>query len=126
MLAWSRYSALVFAIGLAIGEAVINWGHWQWWPLWVVDYGIVLWLLAAFVASRNPARAHALTSAWAFAFGVFYVALFATLERVRQGEAKFSEHSVVITLMALMMVLAAAGVATAALANKFPRRIGTT
>lgn len=126
MLAWSRYSALVFAIGLAIGEAVINWGHWQWWPLWVVDYGIVLWLLAAFVASRNPARAHALTSAWAFAFGVFYVALFATLERVRRGEAKFSEHSVVITLMALMMVLAAAGVATAALANKFPRRTGTT
>ena len=126
MLTWSRYSALVFAIGLAIGEAAINWGHWQWWPLWVVDYGIVVWLLAAFLASRNPARAHTLTTAWAFAFGVFYIALFATLERVRQGDVKFSEHSVVIMLMALMMLLAALGVATAAFANRFPRNAGTS
>jgi hypothetical protein len=28
-LQWSRYAALVFAVGLAISEAVINWGHWQ-------------------------------------------------------------------------------------------------
>ena len=123
MLAWSRYSALVFAIGLAIGEAAINWGDWQWWPLWVVDYGIVAWLLVAFFASRNPARAHALTSAWAFAFGVFYMALFVTLEQVREGEVKFSEHAVVIVLMAIMTMLAASGVATAAFANKFSRKV---
>ncbi|MCC6797509.1 MAG: hypothetical protein IT366_20515 [Candidatus Hydrogenedentes bacterium] len=122
MLAWSRYSALVFAIGLAIGEAVINWGHWQWWPLWVVDYGIVVWLLAAFLASRNPARAHALTSAWAFAFGVFYIALFATLEQIRQGRLESAGRTVVIVLMAIMMMLAAVGVATAAYANRFPKK----
>lgn len=122
MLAWSRYSALVFAIGLAIGEAAINWGHWQWWPLWVVDYGIVLWLLAAFLASRNPARAHTLTSAWAFAFGVFYIALFATLEQIRQGRIDSDGKTVLIVLMAIMMVLAALGVVTAAYANRFPKK----
>lgn len=122
MLAWSRYSALVFAIGLAIGEAAINWGHWQWWPLWVVDYGIVVWLLVAFLASRNPARAHTLTSAWAFAFGVFYIALFATLEQIRQGRIDSDGKTVLIVLMAIMMVLAALGVATAAYANKFPKK----
>lgn len=38
LLACSRRFALVFAIALGIGEAVINWGHWQYAPLWIVDY----------------------------------------------------------------------------------------
>ncbi|NUM54675.1 MAG: hypothetical protein HUU46_13605 [Candidatus Hydrogenedentes bacterium] len=117
-LAWSRYTALVFAIGLAIGEAVINWGHWQWWPLWVVDYGIVVWLLYGFVASRDPRRAHALTTAWAFAFGVFYIALFATLDGIRRGDAAFGKSPVILVLMAIMTILAALGVATGSFAHR--------
>jgi hypothetical protein len=123
-LAWSRYTALVFAIGLAIGEAAINWGHWQWWPLWVVDYGIVVWLLFAFWATREGKRAHALSTAWAFAFGVFYIALFATLDRIRETEAQFGEKPVVIVLMGIMMILAAMGVASAAYAQRVAQRQG--
>lgn len=122
-LAWSRYSALVFAIGLAIGEAVINWANWQWWPLWVVDYGIVLWLVAGFWASRTAKRAHVLTTAWAFALGIFYLALFVTLDSIRHGAAAFEDEPVVIVLMAAMTIIAAVGVASSAYAQRCADRV---
>ncbi|MDZ4858126.1 MAG: hypothetical protein SGI88_04025 [Candidatus Hydrogenedentes bacterium] len=118
VLAYTRYTALLFAIGLAIGEAVINWGNWQWWPLWVVDYAIAVALVYGFVASRNPVRTHVLTSAWAFTLGVFYMALFITLDNLREGKASFAEQQVIILLIALMTALAAMGVVTAAIAQK--------
>ena len=79
-LAWSRYVAVVFAIALGIGEAVINWGRWQYAPLWIVDYVIVAWLLWAFVSTRGGHRIHLLLAAWAFTAGVFYMALFINLD----------------------------------------------
>jgi hypothetical protein len=79
-LLWSRYIAVSFAIGLGIGEAVINWGRWQYAPLWIVDYVIVAWLLYAFVSTRAGQRVHLLLAAWAFTAGVFYMALFISLD----------------------------------------------
>jgi hypothetical protein len=79
-LAWSRYIAVLFAIGLGIGEAVINWGRWQYAPLWIVDYVIVAWLLYAFVSTRAGHRIHLLLAAWAFTAGVFYMVLFISLD----------------------------------------------
>ncbi len=80
LLTASRYAALAFAIGLGIGEAVINWGHWQYAPLWIVDYVIVVWLLWAFVQTRNGHHVHVLLAGWTFAAGVFYMALFVSLD----------------------------------------------
>ena len=79
-LAWSRFIAVLFAIGLGIGETVINWGRWQYAPLWIVDYVIVAWLLYAFVSTRAGQRIHLLLAAWAFTAGVFYMALFVSLD----------------------------------------------
>ena len=45
LFAWPKSSALVFAIGLATDEAMINRGDWQYAPLWIVGYIIVDWLL---------------------------------------------------------------------------------
>jgi hypothetical protein len=79
-LAGSRYLALLFAIGLAIGEAVINWGNWQYAPLWIVDYIIAAWLILGFVKTRHGSAIHVLLSGWAFTAGVFYMALFLSLD----------------------------------------------
>ena len=38
MLRASARLALAFGTFLAVGELVRNWGDWQWWPFWVVDY----------------------------------------------------------------------------------------
>ncbi len=50
-----RYLALAYAIGLAIGEAVLNSSqeHWQYAPLWIIDYVIVAYLLVGFWVSRR-------------------------------------------------------------------------
>ena len=74
LLACSRYLALFFAIGLGIGEAVINWGQWQYAPLWIVDYIIVGWLVWAFFKTRSGGHVHSLLSRWAFPAGIFYSA----------------------------------------------------
>ena len=36
--ATAAYMAAAFGTFLAIGETVRNWGNWQWWPFWLVDY----------------------------------------------------------------------------------------
>ena len=80
MLTFSRYLALIFALALGIGEAVMNWGHWQYAPLWVVDYVIVGWLLWGFFETRRGRKIHLLFGGWAFSAGVFYMALFLSLD----------------------------------------------
>lgn len=118
MLTFSRYTALVFAIGLAIGEAIINWGNWQWWPLWVVDYAIVLWLAIAFWRTGRGASPLELSTAWAFACGVFYMALFIWLNRLRDGEVQLAGNEPLFILIAIMLTLTIAGVATSLLAAR--------
>ena len=78
----SRYLALIFALLLGVMEAVLNSAqpHWQYAPLWIIDYVIVLALLAGFWLTRRARHAAVLMSAWALATGVFYMALFVSLD----------------------------------------------
>jgi len=46
--------ATVYSIVLAVVEALLNWGDWQYAPLWIVDYLIVIiLLLGVFVYKEN-------------------------------------------------------------------------
>jgi FtsH-binding integral membrane protein len=82
MLACCRYLALVYAIGLAIAEAVLNsiQGQWQYAPMWVIDYVIVAYLLAGFWATRRGRAIPVLLSAYALSAGVVYMAFFASFD----------------------------------------------
>lgn len=73
-----RYLALIYAIGLAIGEAVINsmQPHWQYAPLWIIDYIIVVYLLIGFWATRRGRYVPVLMSAYALSTGVLWMAYF--------------------------------------------------
>jgi hypothetical protein len=77
-----RYLALCYAVGLAIGEAVINSNRpeWQYAPLWIIDYVIVLYLLAGFWATRNGRNVPVLMSAYALSTGVLYIVVFLNLD----------------------------------------------
>jgi uncharacterized membrane protein len=97
----------VFALGLRIGEAVINWGHWQYAPLWIVDYLIVFWLLWAVWQTRNGQNVHHLLSAWAFTMGVFYIALFVSLDP--ENAASSQSDSTLLILMGLMLGISLIG-----------------
>lgn len=115
LLRWSRYTALIFAVGLGIGEAVINWGHWQFAPLWIVDYLIVVWLLAGFYKTRGGHSLGVLISGWAFTAGVFYMALFISLDPELREYIK--PNPTILALIAIMLGIAILGILTAALAN---------
>jgi hypothetical protein len=121
-LQWSRYTALLFAVGLGIGEAVINWGHWQFAPLWIVDYVCVVWLLAGFYQTRSQAVSRqsvtVLASGWAFTAGVFYMALFISLDPEAYGAAREGAGGTILILIGLMLVIAALGVVTSFLAMR--------
>ena len=119
-LQWSRYTALLFAVGLGIGEAMINWGHWQFAPLWIVDYICVVWLLAGFYRTRDKVDGRAvavLASGWAFTAGVFYMALFISLDP-EVAKYNIGAGGTILVLIGLMLVVAALGVVTSFLAMR--------
>lgn len=121
LLQLSRWLALIFAVGLGIGEAVINWGNWQYAPLWIVDYVIVVWLLAGFYHTRRSADVMMLASGWAFTAGVFYMALFIGLspEWLRCNP---DESPTLRVLIGLMLGIALIGFAAAAVHGRYQRR----
>jgi hypothetical protein len=105
MLQLSRHLALLFAIALGIGETVINWGRWQYAPLWIVDYVIVAWLAYAFFVTRRRRDVHVLLAGWAFTAAVFYMALFVTLDPALAIDA----NPVILGLIGGMLVAAGVG-----------------
>lgn len=113
-LSLSRYMALLFAIGLGIGEAIINWGHWQYAPLWIVDYIIVGWLLWSFFKTRSGRNVHTLLGGWAFTAGVFYMALFVGLDPV--SAYHLESNVILLVLIGFMLAVSVTGLLCALLA----------
>jgi len=71
--------ATLYSIALAIVETLLNWGNWQYAPLWIVDYLIVIiLLLGVFVCKETQQKV--LLLGWSFSAGVMYIALFMYLE----------------------------------------------
>ena len=112
----SRYLALLFAIGLAIGETIISWGHWQFAPLWIIDYLVAIFLLYAYYQTRNPRRVYTLLAAWAFSAGVFYMDLFVNLDP--HLPASLRPGTVVMALIVLVLVLSLVGFFAALFATR--------
>ncbi|MFN0110420.1 MAG: hypothetical protein ACKVZH_16315 [Blastocatellia bacterium] len=117
LLQLSRWLALIFAIGLGIGEAVINWGNWQYAPLWIVDYVIVAWLLVGFFQTRQRSEVTVLASGWAFTAGVFYLALFVGLSP-EWLKCQPERNSTLEFLIGLMLALAVFGFVCALLSKR--------
>jgi len=102
----NRILAFLFATGLGIGETIINWGHWQYAPLWIVDYVIVVWLLIGALKKENAASV--LKGAWAFALGVMYMALAIVTDPAQQETMAVSV--VIRALIGLLVALSLIGV----------------
>jgi uncharacterized YccA/Bax inhibitor family protein len=112
----SRYLALLFALGLAIGETIISWGHWQFAPLWIVDYLMVIWLLYAYYKTRRSEHPYALLAAWAFTLGVFYMDLFVYADP--QVPAHVRPAPLVMALIVLCLVISLIGFVSALFATR--------
>jgi len=115
-LAVSRYLALLFAFGLAIGETIISWGHWQFAPLFIIDYLTAACLLYAFYTARTAEKSYALMAAWAFSLGVFYMDLFVNLDPGVTPSLR--PAPIVMWLIVLCIVVSLAGFFTALFATR--------
>ena len=114
----SALMAIVYGLGLAGFETLVNWGQWQWWPWWLVDYVAVTLLIAGGVAVLQSVRiGPALLSAgWGFALGMMWMSLAGNVEigsdparaaRVAGFYIALIAASMVYCLIGLLLSLAA-------------------
>ena len=104
------FVATLYAIILGIVEALLNWGDWQYAPLWIVDYLIVVILLSAvFVFKKNIQRLMLLLG-WAFSTGVMYMALFINLEPNPSAMKQSPNVEGILPLVGLALIVSFIGI----------------
>ncbi len=106
----SAQLALAFGLLLAIAEIARNWGDWQWWPFWLVDF-IAAGLLVVGSAStlrdlpRGPVL---LAGAWGFTSAMFYMSFWShigSLDQPVEGNVLHGPLTVIIGVMWLLTIL---------------------
>jgi hypothetical protein len=78
--------ALLFGSFLALAEVARNWGNWQWWPFWLVDF-IAAGLLvagASLVLRGRAQGAQVLAGAWGFTSAMFYMSFWSHIEHFNE------------------------------------------
>ena len=112
MIALSARIAIAFGAFLAIAEVARNWGDWQPWPWWVVDYIAVALLLyggRAALPGRPLRNVTPLCGAWGFACAMFYGSFFSHLESLNEkGTGPIESHTLTLTIGVLFAANAAA------------------
>lgn len=85
----AAYIAIGTGAILALVETLLNWGNWQWWPWFVVDYVAAILLIVGGLECRKQAvhpQARALLAAgWAFTFGMSWMSLAGNYESYMQN-----------------------------------------
>ncbi len=97
MLRISAWLAIGFGSALAVLEAVRNWGDWQWWPFWVVDYVAAGLLVAGGVAALRGGRTDWLAGGWGFACAMFWMSFFGHLGGVLEPGAEVTDRELMLT-----------------------------
>jgi hypothetical protein len=111
---FSARLAVGFGIFLAVAEAVRNWGNWQWWPFWLVDYiAVVLLLAGAFLTLRRRAGAAALLSgAWGFTTAMFYASFWSHIEHIQEAAEGNIDQGPLTSIIGLLWLITIIGFAT--------------
>lgn len=78
----SAFMAIGYGLILAILEAVRNWGNWQWWPYWLIDYIMAAMLIYGGLLALKKARSgfKVLACAWGVSFGASYMSFWSHVE----------------------------------------------
>lgn len=106
MIRKSAFIALFFGLFLAIAEIVRNWGDWQPWPFWVVDFiaaGALIW---GGVRTLNQGSSRLLSAAWGVTVGIFWMSYFSHVQVLVEG-VHVAEGEGRLTLIIGVMLLVA-------------------
>ena len=123
MLKFSAWLAIGFALFLAIGEAVRNWGDWQWWPFWVVDYVAATLLFSGGVSALRTNGTKLLAGSWGFACAMSYMSFFSHIDVIQKGplatygpQGTINEQTLT-GIIGILLVIAIIGFATSLFAK---------
>jgi hypothetical protein len=103
--------SIVWGAFLAVGEVVRNWGDWQWWPFWIVDFiASALLLVGGWFALRpgNVSRLSPVVGALGFSTAMGYSSFFGHLEAIDQPVNGPIPHALLTAIIGMLFALAAA------------------
>jgi hypothetical protein len=114
--------ALIFGAFLACAELARNWGNWQWWPFWLVDFIAASLLIAGgslFLGGRARG-VQLLAGAWGFTTAMFYMSFWSHIENFQQpAEGNLSQGPLTLTI-GVMWVITIIGFVLALAARRRP------
>lgn len=119
MLRLSAWLAIVFGSMGAVLEVVRNWGDWQWWPFWVVDYVAAVLLVSGGLAVVRRRSERFLAAGWGFGCAMFWMSFFGHYGDILKAGAQVSarEHRLTVAI-GFMFGLTVVGLATALLGRR--------
>lgn len=123
MLSFSARLALVFGLFLAVAETTRNWGNWQWWPFWLVDYIAAALLVASYrLVSRGARGAHAmLAGAWGFTTAMFYSSFWSHIESFDQPADGNLEQTPLTVIIGVLWAITIVGFVLSLWSARSPR-----
>lgn len=122
MLKISAWLAIVFGSALAVLEVVRNWGDWQWWPFWVVDYIAAGLLVVGGVLALRRGVERGLSAGWGFACAMFWMSFFGHYgDMIETGAATSVREQRLTASIGVMFALTLVGLLLA-LAGRARRR----
>ncbi len=83
MIKASAILALILGSILFVAEIVRNWGDWQWWPFWVVDYISASLLIFGGQRALNTGTVRWLAGGWGFTAAMAWMSFFSHVENLR-------------------------------------------
>ena len=109
--ATSAYLAIIYGISLVCFETFVNWGQWQWWPYWLVDYIAAALLILGGLATRGR-RLYGpklLSAAWGFTLGMMWMSLAANISEGTDPDRAARVAGLYIILIVLSMSICLLG-----------------
>jgi hypothetical protein len=115
----SAWLAIVFGLALAGLEVVRNWGDWEWWPFWVVDYVAAALLVVGGALALRRGPIHVLAGGWGFACAMFWMSFFGHYGDLLKaaGGADVREQKLTLVI-GIMFALTIVGLAAALVGRK--------
>ena len=125
MIKLSAILAIVFGIILAVGEVLRNWGDWQWWPFWLVDYVAAALLIFGGQRALNTGTVRWLTGAWGWTAAMFWMSFFSHVEQLSRNAndhtGPMDERQLTI-IIGVMFAVAIIGFLLALLGDRNPNK----
>jgi hypothetical protein len=107
MIGISALMALVFGVVLAVGEVARNWGHWQPWPFWMIDFITAGTLIWGGLRTIRQGSSRMLSAAWGLAVGIFWMSFFSHSDAWNTGapgSGSAQEGQLILVIGAMLLV----------------------